>query len=204
MIARIKLLALAILAVLVVSWAHPAMAGDNMTQHLIRWFHNRQKIANLQVGTIEEVGDNKVLISITHHWPKPKDELVVYSYEPTRDPSMYQEVGVVRVESRTWNAVQARIIVEEDFAIKKGDLVRYPPVSVISLECPDETRETPQYREVLNALVSNGFTVVEGGELSGFPYGYIVNFDISDKIESIKVISIFDNHLFYTDSTTLE
>ncbi len=185
-------------------WAVPPSSEVDFNHRLIQWFKERQKIAHLQVGTIEEIGEDKVLIDVTHHWPKPNDELIVYSCQPTLSPSMYPEAGVVRVETRTWNQVQARIIIEKDFSIKKGDVARYPPVGVILLDCPDEVRDTPQYRGLVTELVASGFTVMEGGELSDFPYGYIVNLDINGKIETVRIISIFDNHLFYTDSTELE
>jgi len=102
-----------------------------------------------------------------------------------------------------WNQVQARIIIEKGFSMKKGDVARYPPVGTILLDSPDEIRDTPEYNDILHALVSSGFTVVETGNISDFPYGYVVNLNISGKIETVKIISIFDEHLFYMDSAEI-
>lgn len=178
-------------------------AEAGITQRLVQWFRERQKLSNLPVGTVEEISENKVLISVERYQPRPKDELIIYSYQPTLDPSVYPEVAIVKVETLKWNQVQARIIIEKGFSMKKGDVARYPPVGTILLDSPDEIRDTPEYNDILHALVSSGFTVVETGNISDFPYGYVVNLNISGKIETVRIISIFDEHLFYMDSAEI-
>ncbi len=174
-----------------------------LSTRILQWFKGRQKLAHLTVGTVEEIGENKLLISTDHIKPKPGDELIIYSYSPTLDTSLYPEVAVVKVETIKWNELQARIVIEEDISVKKGDIAKYPSVGAIFLQCTDEYRNSPEYLEILRELLRGGFTVVEYGNFSDFPYGYIVNLDISGKIETIRIISIFDGHLFYIDSCTV-
>jgi len=199
-----KYLLLLLCLVIGIGLGRGVSASEGLTTRLLKWFKQRQKLARMTVGTVEEISENKVLVSVETLRPRPKDELVIYSYQPTLDPSLYPEVAVVEVETLKWNGVQAKIIVEKDYSLKKGDVARYPPVGTILLDCEDEIRDTPEYREILKALVSNGFTVVETGNTSDFPNGYVVNLDISGKIETVRVVSIHDEHLLFIDSDTIK
>ncbi len=181
-----------------------AASGNDLVQDLVQWLESCRKNANQLVGTVSEVCEDKVVVSVSGKKPKSGTELIVYSQRFGRNPMVYPQSAVIKVEQIGWNEIQGRILSDSDEPIKKGDIVRFPPVATLFMIVPEEFVEDPSYKHLLAYLAARGFPVVEGDYSEDFPYGYIVKVGISDKIETIEVLSVFDYQIFFLESLSPE
>lgn len=192
-----KFIAIILLFLVLLAQLSMAVAGESPGDGLLSWLQARRKTANELAGTVEEVCEDKIMILIQEHRPSPGDELLVYSYQFAKDPEIFPEVAVLRVETIKQDELQGRVLIRGDKRIKPGDVVKFPPADYLFFKQPAESEVLQNYQQIISLLVAHHFKIVEGNFSPGFPYGYIVKLATNGRIIIIHVESVFDHHIFF-------